>query len=499
MPNTKHQIKNTNFMADDQGPKIASIDELVNELTKKNSSTPPSGGPAPSTPPKPPMGSQFQPNPMPAPTPAPKTVAPQPEIPKPKFTPPPPPSAMPRPAPSPAPTAPSAKPPMSSVQAPSAPPTGGPKEYQSSIRTMKDDIATLKQGQKPAGVDVPRIMQPSPLPSAPVAPKPPVPGQPQQFKMPSVDLGQAEKTGPLPQTKPERPFPSPVPTPSPEKTQVYVPPSAGQGISGGGNNRLFMVIGGAALFLGFLYWFLVLRAPAPEIVSTPTPTPTPVATPVATLSELFNAQEYTMSIDASNSEDSFSASLSTVAVEGGKFRQIRLKDMQGGNVPWTSLASVSQQVLNSLGGEVAVFAYGQKEMFGQNGQLNPAAPVGTRAVIVAEVRDASSAIQWITAWEPTMTEAFRKPFSLNPAQQPDPNFMNSSYQGASIRFRNFPFPDRSIDVGVISSINRKIYLVIAGSRESMFSSIEALRGISKSMMPISSPTPIPTPSPTPLP
>lgn len=484
-------------MADDQGPKIASIDELVNELTKKNSSTPPSGGPAPSTPPKPPMSSQFQPNPMPAPTPAPKTVAPQPEIPKPKFTPPPPPSAMPRPAPSPVPTTPST--PIPPAQTPSVP----GKEYQSSIRTMKDDIATLKQGQKPAGVDVPRIMQPSPLPSAPVAPKPPVPGQPQQFKMPSVNLGQAEKTGPLPQVKPERPFPSPVPTPSPEKTQVYVPPTAGQGVSGGGNNRLFMFIGGAALLLGFLYWFLVLRAPAPEIVSTPTPTPTPVATPVATLSELFNAQEYTMAIDASNSEDSFSTSLSAVAVEGGKFRKIILKDMQGGDMSWTSLASVSQQVLNSLGGDAAVFAYGQKEMFDQNGQLNPAAPVGTRAVIVVEVRDASSAIQGITAWEPTMTESFRQSFSLNPARQPDPNFMNSSYQGASIRFRNFPFPDRSIDVGVISSINRKIYLVIAGSRESMFSSIEALRGISKSMMPVSSPTPSPTPiptsSPTPIP
>src|SRR3989344_5304713 len=435
-------------MADDQGqgPKIASIDELVNELTKKNSSPSPPAMPRPAPPPAP------LPNP---PIPAPVQAAPAP-----------------------------AK--------PSIPPVGGPvKEYQSSIRTMKDDISTLKQGQKPAGVDVPRIIQPPAPPSAPVAPKPPTPGQPQQFKMPSVNLGQAEKTGPLPQSKESIP-PAGKPAPVPQKSQIYAPPLATGGISGS-RNRLFGIIAGAVVVFGALYWFLVLRVPEPEIVLE-TPTPTPVATPVVTLGDLFDAPEITMSVDATNS-DTFSTSIANTTVGGGMFRKIMLKDTQGVDVSWTGLTDVPQQVLDSLGGEAVVLAYGQKEIFNSSGQLNPTASVGTRAVIVAEVRDASSAIQGITAWEPTMTEAFRQLFGLNPAQQPNPDFMDNTYQGAALRFRNFPNADRSIDVGVVSATNGKSYLVIAGSRESMFAASDSLRGIKA----ISSPTPTPTPSPSPMP
>lgn len=355
---------------------------------------------------------------------------------------------------------------------------------------MKEDISTLKQGQKPAGVDVPRIIQPPAPPSAPAAPKPPVPGQPQQFKMPSVNLGEAQKTGPLPQAKEPTPPPG-KPAPVPQKSQIYAPPLSMGGISGS-RNRLFGIIAGAVVLFGLLYWFLVLRVPEPEIVLE-TPTPTPVATPVVTLGDLFNAPEVIMSVDAVNPAETFSASIGGITVDGGMFRKIIIKATPDSVVAWTGLTDVPQQVLDSLGGEAVVLAYGQKEIFNQNGQLNTTAPVGTRTVIVAEVRDASSATQGITAWEPTMTEAFRQLFVLNPAQQPNPDFMDNTYQGAAIRFRNFPNADRSIDIGVVSATNGKSYLVIAGSRESMFAASDSLRGIKV----ISSPTPTSSPSPTP--
>ncbi len=237
-----------------------------------------------------------------------------------------------------------------------------------------------------------------------------------------------------------------------------------------------MLIAGAVVLFGVLYWFLILRVPEPEIVITETPTPTPVATPVAALSDLFDAPEIAMPVDPANPA-AFSASMGGITVDGGKFRKVLLKDAQNGDVAWTSLTDIPQQVLDSLGGETAVLAYGQKETFNQTGQLNPAVPVGTRTAIVAEVKDAPSAIQGLTAWEPAMTEAFRQLFGLNPAQQPDPNFLDSTYRGVAIRFRNFPWPDKSIDSGVISATNGKSYLVIAGSRESMFAVVDALKGL----------------------
>src|SRR3989344_2907090 len=266
-------------MADDQGSKIASIDELVNELTKKSSGNPPRPGGNPPVP-RPAPASISPQNPsgggsvVPGPSAAPKT-----EIPKPRFTPPQPlpPNSTIRPPMPPSPSSTAPKPPVSPAPAKSAQQTQTlpqVKEYQSSFRTMKEDILTLKQGQKPAGVDVPRKVE-APAQVAPQSPKPTLPsgGQPSQgFKMPTVNLGQAEKTGPLPQ---EKRFTSSVPTPptpvappvlEPKKSQIYVPPTASSGISGGGNSRLFMLIAGIAVIFGIFYWFLVLREPTVEMV-----------------------------------------------------------------------------------------------------------------------------------------------------------------------------------------------------------------------------------------
>jgi len=76
------------------------------------------------------------------------------------------------------------------------PPKPSPvQEYRSSIRTMGEDITSLKSGQKPSGVDVPRRVAPeAPKASLPGAPAAPAPTGP----MSSIGLGKTEKTGLLP-------------------------------------------------------------------------------------------------------------------------------------------------------------------------------------------------------------------------------------------------------------------------------------------------------------
>ena len=434
-------------MADDQGPKIASIDDLVNELTKKNTNPPP-----------------------------PPVSVPVPEIPKPKFTTPPPSlPTMPRPAPSPIPSRPS--------PAPSPAPTVQPapvKEYQSSIRTMKEDISTIQQGQKPAGISVPRKVEtPAPAPIAPKFTPPPSPGQ---FKVPSINLGQAERTAPLPQPKgPTPPMPIGRPAPAPQKPQIYAPPAPAGGMLGG-RNRLYMMIGGIAVVFGALYWFFMLRVPAPEIVIE-TPTPTPTATPIQDLSTIFSnvaiqGVGVTSTDPVSDLIDTINATPSEINVNGGEFVKLNITSETKGQVLLgllDFLLNPKQELIDSFGQDNIVLLYGQKESFDSKGVLVTNAPVEKRLVFISEVKDASLVSQEATAWEPTMATTLQGLFTFVANKQANPTFLDNYYQGTPIRYNNFPYSDRSIDYAVVSASNGKTYLVISNSRESMYSAIDKLK------------------------
>jgi len=450
-------------MADDQGSKTSSIDELVKELTKKTpppvpfspSGLPKFQGPTPppvfSKPTSPSIGDGF----------GPKTPVPQSDIPKPRFSPP---------------------------QSPS-PQTSSPqssKDYQSSIRTMQDDMASLKQGQKPAGIDVPRkIQQPVPSP-APLAPKPLISEQPHQFKMPSASMGQAQKTGPLPQSKEEklRSIP-PAPPIRQEKTQIYAPPSSPTGEMSGVRNRLFMLIAGAVVLAGVFYWFLVLKMPVNDLEETPTPTPT--ATPIVDLNSIFSGSLITeVTLGPGSSVDTFNQEISADLAVEGEFRRLHTKrESTTESILPTALTLLD--VLNNFGVsypegfgtgiaisglDSAVFSYGQKEIFNKDGSLNLDSPLSRRLILIAEIQDVSSFSQVMRTWEPDLLAEFEDIFGFKRSAG---DFLDTTYRGTSIRYNNFPYPDLSIDYSFVG-INGKIYFVISNSRESMFSTIDKLLG-----------------------
>ena len=294
-------------MPDDQINKASTIDDLVKELSKNNSSNqPPPNLPGVKVEIKPtitapqPTPIQSEPSKPVQPTPS----RPQPVIPS--IAPKPPISMPPKPTPPTMPPRPSepigmAKP--SPIQ-----------EYRSSIRTMGEDITSIKSGQKPSGVDVPRRVAPeapkAPLPGAPAAPAPTGP-------MSSVGLGKTERTGPLaglpkPPTIPNRLGPTiglgqtgktgPLPPlaggpPAPEKPsgpfkEPKVQPSiAVPGEKKGLSTTFYLLIAGLLVVGGFLYWFMVLRVAEPEVVVSPTPIPTVTPTPVIrNLSDIFFAK-----------------------------------------------------------------------------------------------------------------------------------------------------------------------------------------------------------------
>lgn len=486
-------------MADDQKTKTMDINDLVRELSKSATSpvtpTPSPQAPRPSFPTlpiqpkqsldaesrtldssaksnvdlgrigaKPPMpsssgGSMINP---PSVTP----VQPKPPMPKPQFNVPPQPFSQPKPT--------LITPPSPTTQ---TPPTPGVKEYQSSIRTMNEDISKIKQGQQPMGVPVPRKVEqvvpvaPSPTPAKPVMPSP-------QFKVPSINLGEAQKTGPLAQSKD---FSKSTIAPKTEpKPQIFVPQ---EGQPGGNRNMLFLGIGAVAIVAGFAYWFFVLRLPAPEIViETPTPSQTPIATPVWDLVNIFSdgaiqgigvvpdslISDFNGTIDGGTEE---------ISVQGGQFINLKVSsETKDYSQLWLMdfLLKPDQGLVDNLGIERKIFLYGQKETFDSKGQLGTNTSVGKRLVFVSEVKNGTTATQLAQAWETTLSSDLKVLFSLGTANKSNPGFLDNFYRGVNIRYSNFPYPDKTIDYAIVSAQNGKTYFVVTNSRESIISAIDKL-------------------------
>lgn len=465
-------------MADDQSSKARSIDDLVRELSK-NSTSPvtPSPSPQPARPSFP-TSKPSMPPPMAGSPSVPSSPKPL-EMPKPQFRAPPPlsPASPPKIPSSP-----------SSPGSPTTPPTTpGVKEYQSSIRTMNEDISKLKQGQKPMGIDVPRkVEQIVPVPPQPISrPIPPLAGQvkpnissapfsgggpSQLFKVPSVNLDQAQKPGPVvPRFVPNVPKVEP-------KEQIYVPQEERKGIN---RNILFMGIGAAAVVAGFSYWFFVLRSPTTEIVQeTPTPTPIPTATPIQDLNSILLGIS-TENISVKDPATDLNTNIKTLAINGGEFKNLNIISESKGQFSLgllDFLAKPDQQLVDNMGADHKVLLYGQKEIFDSKGQLKTDAIVEKRLVFVNEVKDVFAVPQLVKSWEASMNEDFKSIFEFDPKKQQSIDFADNQYGGVGIRYKNFKYSDRSIDYAIVPASNGKSYLVITGSRESMYATIDKLKG-----------------------
>ena len=320
------------------------------------------------------------------------------------------------------------------------------------------------------GVDVPRkVEQIVPIPQA-MSPKPAMPSQ--QFKVPSVNLGEAQKTGPLAQSKY---FSKPPTAPKLEpKPQIYVPEG---GQKGGNRNTLFIIIGVVAILAGFAYWFFVLRSPAPEVVQG-TPTPFPTATPIQDLNSIFSGIN-TENVSVKDPSTDLNTIIKTLAINGGEFKNLNITSESKGQFVLGLLDFLSkpaQQLVDNMGADYKVLLYGQKEVFDTKGQLKTDSVVEKRLVFVNEVKDAVAAFQIGKNWEASMNEDLKSVFKFDPKKQQSKDFGDNSYRGVNIRYKNFKYADKSIDYAIVPALNSKSYLVISGSREAIYSAIDKLKG-----------------------
>lgn len=507
-------------MADDQTNKATTIDSLVQELSKNNIqnkplTTPPSElppnlpgikienkptilppSPRPPEPLKPPTPPQPQPQPQPL-TPPSMPLKPPVSMPPRPTTPPPLPTAwQARPSPTPTISSDVAKPPP--VQ-----------EYKSSIRTMNEDIASIKLGQKPFGVDVPRkVVQETPKVSMPIVPKPeitPLSGPRSSI----VGLGKAERTAPLPSMA--------IPK---EPTGLSKPPEIQPPMTIPGEKRrlfgatmVFLLIAGIFVVGGFSYWYLVLSEP--EVVTSPVPEPTRTVTPtpmVKSLKDIFGKDRgFEFSLFEigliKNVGDDFKVFVKTLNVPDGWLNGWLLgidivKEIEGTLIPFNWIDMFDMKPIFYLAGlrasvvDSATLVYGQSEIFKKDGTVGFNAKDVKKTVFVARIADTASVDAMMRDWERTISPDLADYLLIDDSliDERDINFKDNTYRGVAIRYKNFPFPDTTVDYAVFKAAGQN-YLIIAGSRESMYAVIDILVEQEQGTAP---PSPLP-PSPPPPP
>jgi len=361
------------------------------------------------------------------------------------------------------------------------------QEYKSSIRTMNDDIASIKSGQKPFGVDIPRKVTPDlTRPTTSEVPRPQAPSQPSITPGSTIGLGKADKTGPLP-TAPS--LKKPIEAPKPITVQpppITVPTKKGRWLSALGN-RMYLIIAGILVLGGVIYWFFMIRVPEPEVILSPTPTFTQTVTPtpiIRNLNEIFGGTAVIFDIGSSNkaTADDFKALVNSLNIARNEFIKIDLVNYVNDTaVPlnWLEMFDAGQAAypieLKDNMTDSLVVAYGQSESFNQDGSIDFSSSQGLNKVsFIAKVKDKAGTDLIMKNWEPTISNALSGHFSIgSSSKEASVNFLDNSYRSALIRYKNFPFPDTTIDYSVFESAGQT-YLIISGSRESIYSVVDAI-------------------------
>jgi len=369
---------------------------------------------------------------------------------------------------------------------------------------MGEDITSIKSGQKPFGVDVPRRIAPD-MPKAPEVSKPETPAS--SGPMRSFELGRTEKTGPLaelpkPVITPDRPGPTVglgqgekaghlLPRSAPLKPiGLFKPPAIQPSVTVPGEknglNMLFysLIAGGILIAGGAFYWFY-LRPIKTEVVLSPTPTPIVTPTPaIRNLSDIFKGEPVNFEIKSSeNVNGDFKIFVNTLTIANGDFLKINLVQDVGGSIVslnWLDMFDIA--IANYPSGlkdgtaDSATLVYGQSEKFNKDGTVNSDVKDLKKTAFIARITDAVKVETLMKDWELTITNDLAGFLLIgDTSKEESVNFLNNTYRGVAIRYKNFPFPDTTVDyaIAIVESAGQN-YLIITGSREAIYAAIDVL-------------------------
>ena len=328
---------------------------------------------------------------------------------------------------------------------------------------MQEDITAVKKGQAPAGFRIEKQSEKdvAPPPTTVPGPKITMPLKPAT----EVKLGELEKAKPLPGVRP--PYAAPV-------APLTVPIQKPAGLSvptGGGTNwkRLVLLLGGLVVVL-FFVWFFALRVSTPEVTISPTPTPT--ATPTATPISIENSFSIV---------DSVSVALGanfTTRFDGAINKELLMSSREPGLYKILNPADGNRYTFDELLGGLLIQAPTELTAAAKGSLyltvLYKSDNVDGYGLLIG-LNDTVAALTAMSGWEGTITQDLKDLFLLNPVKAASTTFLDNVYNGVAIRYRNFPGPNETIDYAIVTASNGEAYLVLANSREHIYSVIDKMR------------------------
>jgi hypothetical protein len=388
-------------------------------------------------------------------------IPPKPNMPLAPQTPEPPKSVSPVKPPSLTPPPSSLKPPISAAPQQSAPITPASDKFKSLIRTMGEDIDSAKKGAKPEPKSF--EIKPPPATPKPITPLPPVPLTPSEIK-----LGPAQRTKALELPKPKESF-----------TDVTKPKKSFP------ISKIIMFVAGIGITLGAIYagiWYFANRQENVTVIPTLTPTPTPTPTPKLLLELIPFSSQITIS-SSENFLTAFNDKLASVNLTGGGWTALNIIDENGNKYTLSQIferlnITLPNGILENLNmmTEWILAAYGQRETYDLSGALNLGQTPKLKLGLIAKTDYPSDLRSALNGWEITITEGMKNFLGLNTQKSSTQTFFDNTYNGIQIRYRNFPYADNTIDYAIVNLPQfNSDYLIIANSRESIYSAIDLLQ------------------------
>lgn len=380
---------------------------------------------------------------------------------------------------------------------------------------MSEDIANLKTGQKPAGSEIEKVITssaptpaprqfiqesapkpaipPLPRPIAPSAPTPP-PGLTAQrpapvapAPIPRITIPPIKPPEPprsqTPEISPQSPVQLPLKQDSVEEKAPFI--SVPEGPSSASRFRLYTLLGVGLVLVVAIVWLLA-RGGGEVATTTPTPstTRTPTPTPVITLQTLFGGLASTsVNLSATTSlAEEFKNQVNQIQILPGELKRLIVTSVSkgGGELNLTDLMDRLQIVYpidlkQTLGNEYIILAYGQQEIFSSSGAVSQATTSQPRLIFITQVIDPAKASEAVRSWEVTMTDQLSSLLGYTKNKASSQMFLDNTYAGSAIRYKNYPFPDRTTDYSIASATNNRTYFILANSREGIYKVTDILR------------------------
>lgn len=396
-----------------------------------------------------------------------------------------------------------------------------PPELSLSIRTMRDDLERLKRGGTQPAIEIRKAVLPPPKeipkPIPPIAPPiskpiPKIETQPPKFPTAQIQTPPVRPapspikppalppipTAPVPKTEEQHyhkervlsqeeilppflgaPIPKKVKKPTEEKVQYgLIARVIGSGMTTGIVSTIVL----AGIAYAVIYFTFLKKDSGPDIIATPTPTNI-TATPTINELETIFQKVSVVNLELNPNEQENLLNLKTfinnqvLAKKEFKRIDISIRTEQGTQILSfiDLLAKLSIPYPIELKNEVTnnniTLLYGQEEIF------NEQSSIPKKIVFIVEIKDIAKVSEILKAWERTIANDFKDIFEFDPTKQASQNFLDNDRRGVMIRYKNFPYPDKSIDYAVFSSITGHNYLILSNSRESMYSPTDRISGL----------------------